>query len=118
MPKGWWHYVEAMTDAASVNIWSPHPADTAARVEEAVVRCTVGLFARGNAAALPEGWLNPGELAPGTAADWDFLALALRQQPSGAEFEAVDAPAAGRRLLRALTSPAVAAAVAAELTAG
>jgi HSPB1-associated protein 1 len=37
VPRHWWHFVECLTDAITVNLWMPHPDDERERVSEAMV---------------------------------------------------------------------------------
>ncbi|GLV43580.1 HSPB1 associated protein 1 [Carabus blaptoides fortunei] len=41
LPHGWWHYVENIETAISVNVWIPQPEDQRARVEEAFTQLFV-----------------------------------------------------------------------------
>lgn len=73
VPRHWWHYVEALDTAISVNLWLTHPADPAARVSEALVRLLVSELKREPVVRAPSIspaqtdpsrnlWLNPGEV--------------------------------------------------------
>ena len=106
VPHHWWHRVECLEPAVSVNHWLALPEDAAARVHEAVVRHVVGAFVRGGTAspaAAAAAWLNPGEaVADNPDEEVELLRGVLGDPPT----ELVQ-PA----LLRALTHPDVVARV-------
>ncbi len=37
VPRHWWHDVECLETAVTLNLWLPHPRDGEARVHEAIV---------------------------------------------------------------------------------
>jgi len=106
VPHQWWHWVECLEPAVSVNHWLALPEDAAARVHEAVVRYVVGTFVRGGTAsptAAVAAWLNPGEtVANDPTEEVELLSAVLGDTPT----ELVQ-PA----LLRALTHPDIVARV-------
>ena len=61
VPRHWWHFVYNEEFSISVNTWLPHPLDSKARLEEALVRVQAATFARQLPAELSSILLNPNE---------------------------------------------------------
>lgn len=59
VPRHWWHYVENLDTAVSINTWIPLPADDEARVEESLVRLIMAMACR--SVTDPQSFLNPNE---------------------------------------------------------
>jgi HSPB1-associated protein 1 len=70
VPRHWWHYVECVQDAVSVNTWIDLPDDLYERVKEGVVRTTVAGWLPGHTRVNHDSsqphetthWINPNEV--------------------------------------------------------
>jgi len=61
VPRHWWHFVYNEEFSISVNTWLPHPLDSKARLEEALVRVQAASLARQLPEELRTILLNPNE---------------------------------------------------------
>jgi len=61
VPRHWWHFVYNEEFSISVNTWLPHPLDSRARLEEALVRIQAATLARQLPKELKAILLNPNE---------------------------------------------------------
>ncbi|XP_063222615.1 HSPB1-associated protein 1 isoform X2 [Bacillus rossius redtenbacheri] len=62
VPRRWWHYVENLSPAISINVWLPlEDLDDKARLEEALVRFIVSQLCKDLPAAVHSSLLNPNE---------------------------------------------------------
>ena len=61
VPRHWWHFVVNEEFSISVNTWLPHPSDSKARLEEALVRVQAAMTARQLPQELKPILLNPNE---------------------------------------------------------
>ena len=108
VPKHWWHYVQALDTAMSVNQWVDVPSDAVDRLQEAVVRFLVSAVKTsqqcdGGGPGGGEGWLNP------TEEHWGHAGLvgALHRALGECGTEAGDPGALTDVLLRCLTQRTV-----------
>ncbi|XP_054261421.1 HSPB1-associated protein 1 homolog isoform X3 [Macrosteles quadrilineatus] len=65
VPKHWWHYVENLSTAISINMWIPRESDDVSRLEEALVRFSIATIIKGLDVDTPSGvtsLLNPNEM--------------------------------------------------------
>lgn len=63
MPHKWWHYVENLTTAISINTWIPIPKyDNMARLNESVVRFIASSICTGVSENIRLQLLNPNEV--------------------------------------------------------
>ncbi|XP_047002087.1 HSPB1-associated protein 1 isoform X1 [Schistocerca americana] len=60
VPRHWWHYVENLDTAISINTWIPLEADDEARVEESLVRLMMAMACKSTTD--PQSFLNPNEV--------------------------------------------------------
>jgi len=72
VPRHWWHFVFNEEFSISVNTWLPHPLDSKARLEEALVRIQAASLARQLPKELRAILLNPNEA---DLAEEDMLGL-------------------------------------------
>ncbi|KAL0269472.1 UNVERIFIED_CONTAM: hypothetical protein PYX00_007187 [Menopon gallinae] len=61
IPKHWWHYVENLEVAVSVNVWIPEGSDDGSRLEEALVRHYVSNVCQTLGEDEAKALLNPNE---------------------------------------------------------
>ena len=111
VPKQYWHFVECLDPALSVNVWLDQPDDDEDREHEAVVRIlTAALMtaASSTVASNESGWVNPtetaghhgSEAATDHAANMVCLAETLRLPPESVQGSTID-------LVNAVSEPEV-----------
>ncbi|XP_071103195.1 HSPB1-associated protein 1 homolog [Haliotis cracherodii] len=61
VPRHWWHYVECLHTAISINTWVDVPTDDESRLSESVTRATISCLVNSDIGAQLEHWINPGE---------------------------------------------------------
>ncbi|KAL1122795.1 hypothetical protein AAG570_003121, partial [Ranatra chinensis] len=62
VPKNWWHYVENLSTAISINIWMPVASDDISRLEESLAKCFLIAITSGLNSENRLRLLNPNEV--------------------------------------------------------
>ncbi|XP_070535757.1 HSPB1-associated protein 1 homolog [Ptychodera flava] len=84
VPRHWWHYVECVTPAISVNSWIELDIDDNTRVEEAITRtvtCSILSHVRDQDGTY--SWLNPTEECTNTDTNLQYLQAAMKKLQAG-----------------------------------
>ncbi|XP_067687799.1 HSPB1-associated protein 1 homolog [Haliotis asinina] len=80
VPRHWWHYVECLHTAISINTWVELPSDDACRLSESVTRATISCLVNSDVGAHLEQWINPGEQIMPMDVNLTYLDQCLRSQ--------------------------------------
>lgn len=85
VPPRWWHYVECVEDAVSVNTWLELPSDDKERVKEALVRTLVSTVFECGDENVRSKWLNPNEVLFPLEQNLQLLTMAVQAAQGGEE---------------------------------
>ncbi|XP_046570365.1 HSPB1-associated protein 1 homolog isoform X2 [Haliotis rubra] len=97
VPCHWWHYVECLQTAISINTWVELPSDDECRLSESVTRATISCLVNSDAGAHLEHWINPGEQIMPMDVNLTYLAQCLRSQADKSANDYLEARGVGSK---------------------